>query len=327
MIKGLFSRVSGNPSSVGIELQKNGLAVVVCRCAKNDLSAAGEAGMPSITATQLLLDESADNGQLSMLRDFVEEQGLRQARCNLVLPSSAYQLLLVEAPDVPEQELRDAIRWRVKDLISIPLDQAAFDLFMLPADGSRGGKKMAYVVVVERAKLVSLIELIQHAGLELNAIDIGELALRNIAFLKEVSREEGHGVALVRLVEGGGVVSLYRKGNMYLSRQFLISYNGGLLDDIPIDNFILEVQRSLDYYERQMGQPPPTVLYICGENISEDKVTIDIKRGLSVPVEYLAVEKTFSVAEGIEESLLNSCVVALGGALRDTVAASAARGD
>lgn len=313
MIGQWLKRSSVNKVQVGIALQANGLAVAVCpQNAQLDIDQT-----PRVHQSHLLLDEADDT--LGLLTNWVATAGLGKSPCNLVLSSEYYQLLLVEAPDVPEAEVREAVRWRIKDLITIPVEKAAIDIFMLPADGSRGGKKMAYVVVAELAKIIELVAMVKESGLHLVSIDIAELALRNLAYLKELEQPEGRGVAIAHLVEGGGTVSLYRKGNMYLSRHFKIAYNAGLLDDIPIDSFILEVQRSLDYYERQMAQPPPSALYICGENVSEDKLTMDILRGLSVPVKYLNLTQTVAAGEDAEEALLHTCVAALGGALRQTV--------
>lgn len=316
MIRNLFKGNAAAKYQVGIEWQAQGLAVVSCHgnvCPEK----AKEGRRPTVDRLKILLNE--DNNSLSLLTDWVTESGLENAACNLVLDSSDYQLLLVEAPDVPEEEIRDAVRWRIKDLISIPVDKAAIDLFMLPADGSRGGKKMAYVVVAELSRIVERVDQIKEAGLTLISIDIAELALRNVAYLKELDQPEGRGVAIVRLVEGGGTVSLYRKGNLYLSRHFSLSYSGGLLDDIPIDSFILEVQRSLDYYERQMAQPPPSVLFVCGENITEDKITKDIAYGMSVPVRYLDLTPVADPENLPDDTLMQACVVAIGGALRSAV--------
>jgi len=318
MLKNLLSKLSARKTHVGIECQPNGLAVAVC--ADKWVQTESVASLrPQILHSDILLDESSISDQATMLTDWVETHGLTGCPCNLVLPSSDYQLLLVEAPDVPEVEMREAVRWRIKDLISIPVAKAAIDVFLLPHDGSRG-KKMAYVVVAELSRLSSLVSLVNQSGLSLESIDIGELALRNLAYLQDLDHPESRGVAIVRLLEGQGSVSLYRKGNMYLSRQFQIKYGAGLLDDIPIDSFILEVQRSLDYYERQMGQPPPTNLYICGDNISEDKITTDILRGLSVPVKYLNFTASVSVDDENKEPLLHACAAALGAALRNSVA-------
>ncbi|WP_075185705.1 type IV pilus biogenesis protein PilM [Teredinibacter haidensis] len=324
MIKHLLAKSRARKARIGIEVQKNALAVAVCSGVKTvsaepSPSTAGHA-VPQVLHSRILLNESADTKLTAMLSDWVESQDLQNSGCNLVLSSGDYQLLLVEAPDVPESDLREAIRWRIKDLISIPFEKAAIDVFLLPQDGSKAGKKMAYVVVVETDRIHSLVEMVKESGLVLEVIDIAELALRNLAFLCEQGLEQSRGVAMVRLCEGAGTVSLYRNGNMYLSRQFQIAYGGGLLDDIPLDSFILEVQRSLDYYERQMGQVPPSVLYICGENISEDKISADLSRSLTVPVKYFSFSPVVTVASDSEESILHGCIAALGGALRQSVA-------
>ena len=39
-----------------------------------------------------------------------------------VMPLGSYNLLQIEAPKVPPEELRSAVRWRVKDLIDFPID-------------------------------------------------------------------------------------------------------------------------------------------------------------------------------------------------------------
>lgn len=325
MLAKWFSGAAQKKAVVGIELQAEALAVAtVKRSAAGNSDAAGEdvannrsknleVGDVTVMApshSEAKLDE--------MLAAWVAQKELKHAPCNLVLAQGEYQVLLVEAPDVAEKELRQAIRWRIKDLISIRVEDAAIEVFLLPKDGGRSGKQMAYVVALEMERVKSAVALIRASGLELVSIDIGELALRNLVCLKEtIAKDTGRGVALVRLVEGKGIVSIYRKGNLYLSRQFKIDFGGGLLDDIPVESFLLEVQRSLDYYERQMGQVPPASLYVCGDNISEDKITADLTRGLSVPVKYLNIRDLVSVSERTEDGLLNVAVVALGAAMRE----------
>lgn len=200
----------------------------------------------------------------------------------------------------------------------MPLENAVVDVFQLPADGVRGSKRMVYVVVAELNRIKSLIEMVRESELELEAIDIGEMALRNLSLLQDEGAD-ARGVGFARITEGSGTVSLYRDGNLYLSRQFQLNYRGGLLDELPIDSLILEFQRSLDYYERQMGQAPPGVMYLCGTNVSQDKVTQELSRALSVPLRYLDIENYFQFGDSTEKDLSHVCIGALGGALRNRV--------
>ncbi len=274
---------------------------------------------PSLRFVEFIPCENSPEAQLKALKARVEDLDLVGAPCNLVMASGQYQLLLVEAPKVPAAELRDAMRFRVRDLINFPVDEAIIDAAPLPADAGRGGQSMAYVVVCRQSSLVPVIDIIQNSGLFLQTIDIEEMALRN---LSERVAEEGRAVALVKLHPGGGVVSLVREGFLYLARRFDLAYGGGLLDDLPEDSLALELQRSLDYFERQMGQAPPNCIYVCGENISEDKLTAGLRHSLAVPLRLLPLAD-WVAGEIAEENILQLCAVGIGGCLRAEVDADA----
>lgn len=222
-----LKKLGGARETVGIEVFPGGLAVAAKTVSD---------GPPGVRAMTVLTTEAADAKLEEMLGRYVADNGLEGARCNLVLAHGDYQLLLVEAPDVPDADLRDAIRWRIKDLVSMPLENAVVDVFQLPADGVRGSKRMVYVVVAEINRIKSLIEMVRESELELEAIDIGEMALRNLSLLQDEGQTDARGVGFARVTEGSGTVSLYRGGNLYLSRQFQLNYPAGLLDELPVDS-------------------------------------------------------------------------------------------
>lgn len=249
------------------------------------------------------------------LSHFVEKHGFEQYPCIAVLSSHQYQLLLVERPPVEDAELRDAIKWKVKDLIAHDLSDTVMDAFALPVDGVKTGKPMSFVVAADKNKIAQLVDTIQEADLNLKRIEIEEMALRNLGLLK-VSSATQAGIAIVRIYEGGGTVNLFREGNLYLSRQFKLHYQAGLLDDIPAEALSLEIQRSLDYYERHMGLAPPIAVYLCGENVSADKVTEGIERGTTVPVKFLDLSERFQVPDECDDSMMQLCIGAIGGLCR-----------
>ena len=298
-----LQQLGKKPGQVGIEMLASGFGIAV-RPSDNQ-------GLQHVA----MIQSDPDISPQSQLNEFVQKHGLAKRSCYVVLPADAYQMVLIEAPDVPDNELREAVRWKAKDVLTIPVEQAAIEVFDLPKDGSRSGKRMVYVVAAEMAKIKAWVTMIREAGLELESIEIEEMALRNLSLLESL-RASDRGAAIVRLVEGGGGVSFFRDGNLYLSRQFSINYGGGLLDDLPVDTLGLEVQRSLDYYERQMGMAPPSVLYICGENISEDKISVELKRSLTVPVEFMDLKSLLDATESVDEGMLHLCIGAVGGAYR-----------
>ncbi|MFT7558730.1 MAG: MSHA biogenesis protein MshI [Flavobacteriales bacterium] len=288
------------PGIVGLELRSTGFSAAFRRADDQNVSALN------------VYDSSLEGEQaVSMseaLESYVRENNLAGRNCNVVLPCSDYQLLLVEAPEVPADELREAIRWKVKDLISISAEQAAVDVFSLPKDASRNGKDMLYVAVTEREKIANIVELINGSGLKLNAIDIEELSLGHLVDMKENSR----GSAYVHIRDNTGLLGIYRGGNLYLSRQFRLDYNGGLLDDLPAEALALEIQRSLDYFERQMGQAPPSILYVSGYGIGGEKITDELRQNLAIPLQFYDYSQSGIVADDIDEGMAQLSSAAIG---------------
>lgn len=311
---------------VGVEFLDDGIIVTARETSKNVddlscvefLSADMELHNTSPSVSQGLLAAPIAK---SLLKSFVEKYKLEKRLCHVVLKPADYQLLLVDAPDVPEEEMREAIRWRIKDLISIPLANAVIDIFNLPADANRAGKRMLYVVIAELSTIHHIMDVVKSAGLKLSSIDISELAIRNLTLFSEEERA----VAIARVREGGGSVSIFRHGDLYLSRQFQLNYNAGLLDDLPDDVLALEIQRSLDYFERQMGQAPPAYIYMCGTNVSDDKITQNLRRGLNVPIKFFDLTQALSLSDDnqecniFDEGMLQLTIAALGALYRKEV--------
>lgn len=300
-----FSAKSRQNETIGIEFTTEGVAFAhIKRTATQQ---------PILTHSEFIpVNDIAHSAE--SLRGRLAKLGLQKVPVNIVMSNGAYQMLLGEAPKVPQEELVDALRWRVKDLIQFPIADAILDAFLLPEDSARGTSRMAYAVVAQRNNIVQLVTQAKAAQLDLQSIDIPELALRNLA---QACCDTKRGIALVKLGQGGGSLEIIRDGNVYLSRQFSLAYNAGLLDDLPGDALVLELQRSLDYFERQMRQTPPSHVYLCGENVTADKLTPEIRNGLAVKIELFNIEAGVQLGANVQEHSLSLCLLALGAALRE----------
>jgi len=295
------------PGLVGVEVTADGIAFA--RILRSGDSC-------ELSVCELLLNQEGERPTEQFV-ERIEQLSLQGSRCNLVLPIDHYQLLLVESPNVPDDELRDALRWKIKDMLSFPVEDALIDVFTLPKGSNRGGRQMLYVVAAQEPKVKTLMSLLDKAQLRLESIDITEMALRNLA---EASVDDSRGLAVLRVLPGQGMLTLLRAGQLYLSRQFDMTYNGGLFDELPEEQLVLELQRSLDYYERQMGQAPPSHIYICGENMSADKVTESLNASLAADFSVLNIGRGLRLSGATDDSILQACATAIGAALRSPVA-------
>lgn len=177
-----------------------------------------------------------------------------ESQAATLLKSSEYQLLQVEAPNVPDDELKSAVRWSVKDMLNFHVDDATLDVLRIPSDQTAGErKKSLYVVAAANDVIKKRMQLFEQAHINLGIIDIPEMAQRNIAALYE---QEGRALALLAFDESGCLLTFTSDGELYLARRIEIS--AGQLQDANeslrqqfMDRLELELQRSIDSFDRQ----------------------------------------------------------------------------
>jgi MSHA biogenesis protein MshI len=237
-----------------------------------------------------------------------------------LLAPGEYQLLQVEAPNVPEDEMKAAVRWSIKDMLSYHVDDATIDILNIPANqGGMERKKSLYVVVAPNDVIKKRTELFERAHINLRVIDIPEMAQRNIAKLYE---DEGRALALLAFDENGGLLTFTGNGELYLARRIEIS--AGQLQDANeslrqqyFDRLELEMQRSMDHFDRQFNHLAVRRLLVSGpQNVG---LVERLANNLGLPVEHLVLSEVMDIDDAPELSSAESQVYALhalGAALR-----------
>ena len=171
-----------------------------------------------------------------------------------LLAPGEYQLFLLDAPNVHVDEMKAAIRWRLKDLLNYLVDDATIDVLRIPVDKAGGERPQSLYAVASPNNAIRKIEsLFEKAKIDLNVIDIPEMAQRNIAALFE---EGDQGLAVLAFDGNGGLLTFTCGGELYLARRIEISL--GQLQDVDedmrqqhLERLELELQRSMDYFGRQ----------------------------------------------------------------------------
>lgn len=238
----------------------------------------------------------------------------RRAPAVSVLDPADYRLLLVEAPDVPPDELRAAVRWRVKDLIDFHIDDAVIDVFEMPPHARGGPSRMMYAVTAKAELVKNAIERSESAGLTLKVVDIEELSLRNIATLLDT---EQRGAAFLYLGERRSTLLLVRQGVLYLTRHVetgvaTLAEAGELRPEL-VAGLALEVRRSLDYLESHYEQPAIPLLHVTG---FEEADREQIARELGLTVREIDLKALFDTDDTFSPELQRLCLPAIGAALR-----------
>ena len=199
-----------------------------------------------------IVKQSGANG--AELQQAAKEYTLSRYRCATLLHPAEYQLLMVDAPNVPREELKAAIRWRVKDLLEYHIDDATMDVLDIPIDKNATGKShYMYAVAAKNEIVQGQIAQFEKASIALQVIDIPETAQRNIAQLYETAER---GIGMLTFDHTGGLFTLSFEGELYLARRLDLSWPQIALAQesqklAHFERIGVEVQRSLDHFERQ----------------------------------------------------------------------------
>ena len=243
---------------------------------------------------------------------------LSRAAVSAVLSTDEYQLVQIEAPDVPPEELRGAVRWKLKDIISFPASEAVVDVFEIPEQARYVESRMIYAVAARADAVQRVVSLIKPRVRGFDVIDIPELCLRNIAALLP---QDQQGVALVALGEHFAQLTLTCRGVLYLARRIDLGRRpegpgaeAAAVLDVP--SLALELQRSLDYYESHFDRPAIADIVVASGDERAEHLLGSLIAATGHSVTLLDVEELFDVADGIEPDTRWPGLLALGAALR-----------
>lgn len=303
----LFAGKKGKPGLVGFSATDDRLCLAHIQ---------QRSGKPVLSRCDVL-SATTDREREQALEELVREQKLEDTAVSYVLAPTDYKLFLVEAPRVEAQEMASAVKWKIKDLVDSPLDQLAITLFPVPDDAYRGQNDMVYVVAARKSKIRQVVDMILKAGLKLEVIDIPELAMLNI------SRHYGddrNGLAFIDLRSSGSTLNLCRDGQIYLTRHLNTRVDQDIINsdewESVRDRLVLEIQRSLDYYESQMGQSPISRILLAPRESDTAQLVNQLNESMAVQVSALDLAAELDSAVELTASLQQACFMAIGGALR-----------
>jgi len=207
----------------------------------------------------------ADTGnRIQGLKELMDERALKHTGVNLVLSQDQYQIFQAERPPVEDNEMAEAVRWKLGDLLEYPAAEAVIDTFPFPDDATRDRGQLINAACAHERVVGEFVETIHESGLRLNRIDVAELALRNL--IARADPEE-RGAALLYLSENHGHMVFCRGTTLYMARRIEISLRqlrDATTQEQAVQGLALEMQRSLDYFESQLRQVPPGRIQVTG---------------------------------------------------------------
>jgi len=246
--------------------------------------------------------------------------------CHILLSNHQYRDFSIDSPQVNPDEMKQALRWRIADLLDYPIEDALIDYYGLPEVKRANRSQMVEVVSCKHSLVMPFVQICKQAGLKVEVIDIQQTALRNLAILLP---ENEQGVAILHLQAKSGQIIIEKKGQIYLSRKFDFTYFDFDVDRLferlsdhqetestEKNNLALEIQRSLDYVENYYDIPPinALALVLMPNNTQSIINHLMIEHGITARAMDLS-----AIVDGdivLNDSLQNQCAPVIGASLR-----------
>lgn len=274
-IRKLFSK-SNNQGQIGLCFRQQSIA---CCSVVED----GSISFNELTA----LDKNYSPALKSLAKDLS-----LSGQCHLVLSAQQSQIVQIDKPNIPDNELKDALKWQIKDLVSVDPNDMVLDYFDAPT--TAGGIEKIHVVCATRSELAPYVEQLIDDGFTVKSITIEEFAFASLV------PESDDACLLVCQQPNEEILLLIVKQNkLYFYRRLrgmanIASKSEDELSMSVVDTLSLEIQRSTDYYERQLKQAPIRSIEVLVPIKHEAFLARKLAENTHVPVNIFALPEAIS---------------------------------
>jgi MSHA biogenesis protein MshI len=225
---------------------------------------------------------------------------LQRFACTTAADRGAYQIVQMNAPVVAADEMNAALRWGVKDSLDFPVDDAVIDSFAVPADGTPPGRpRLVLAVAARRERIAARVQAFQRAGIPLKVVDVAEAAQRNLAALFE---QTDRALAFLSFDAHGGLLTFTRNGELYALRHIdatpLAADAAASTGESVYERIALELQRSLDNFDRQFSQLPLQRVVVAPFDGAAELIAY-LRDNLAPPIEAADLARVFTCGDEV----------------------------
>lgn len=299
---GLFSTAK-KESQIGVDFLPDGVALAQVRTGKRN---------PGGILRSEFVEAAGQEAQVEALQEWVRANSLQKTPCVCLVASDDCDIYQVEKPEVEDSEMIQAVTWKIKDLINYDVSHAVVDSYPMPVS-SKNKQQQVGVVAAREAVIGSYVESIKSSAMELSALDVHELVRANLQVVQQSAQQS---LAVLTLTADHGLLSVYHDTDLYVSREFMIGIEQlelATVDDESIfDALLLELQRSLDYFESFYGMGSVTNLRIFPQLKATEKMAMYLQNLSNFDIEFIAFAND-DEGSGLEQQCFHAYCAALRG--------------
>jgi len=245
----------------------------------------------------------------SLLAQIIEQNQLSKIVTSLVLPAHKVQSSQIEFDDLPASDIQQALPWQLKELISIPPQDMVCDYIDMPLQPF-GQTAKAQIVATSRLYLEKLTLPFHEANAEISHILTEQFAIAQMQNTKDAAQ-----LVFIQHPKTEAVLLILKNQQICFARKIrgtdvVLNMPEDQLRMGGTDNVSIEIQRSIDYYESQLKQPPIKDVYLAIESPNASIIIDALNQSLPVKT------KSFPFDDIVTESQLEvDFIPAIGAAL------------
>ena len=219
----------------------------------------------------------------------------------LVLGESQSQIVQVDKPNLPDNEINAALKWLVKDLVTIAPENMIVDYYDMPI--LTGRQEKVNVVCAPANELKKLVKVTEQNGLRISHITTQEFAFANLLPAQKdavllVCQQPNEEIVLI----------IVKQQQIFFHRRLrgfanIATKSAEELSFTIIDEISLEIQRSSDYFERQLKQAPIKAIKVLLPIEFENLVVEKLADNSLVPVSLLEIPRPFHQQRGFATAI------------------------
>jgi len=247
--------------------------------------------LPVVESESAFHQQSVSSQDFSQAISVLKTKTNFTGNCHIVLNAQQSQIVQVDKPNVPNNEITSALKWQIKDLVSISPDNMVLDYFDGPL--LAGGKEKINVVCSPLNELKKIVSVINQDGASVASITTAEFA-----FAKLLPEQKYACLLVCQQPNEEVILIIVKDGQLYFHRRLrgfsqIASKSEDELAMTMIDALALEIQRSSDYFERQLKQAPIKEIKILLPMASENFLARKLAEDTQQPVTLLSLPNSF----------------------------------
>lgn len=258
--------------------------------------------------------------------NLVKKYGLEKENFVGILDPGSYLLFPADKPSVPEEEWGQNLKWKIRDRIDYPPEQAVVEVFSMPSRGDQKDSDKVYVSVARERDVQRQVDFFRNVGVSLSSLTIQELTL---GYLTDPLLDHSQGLALLYLGYEGGIVMVRRDKKLYLARSLEVGLKRiaqcfepslnhetiGFGGDTVLEDMVVELRRTFDYYERHFKQLAVEVVFVIPTEIPVQGLLPFLTEKLGISAHYLELDRMCRLHPMLERKDINHCLPIISAAL------------